>query len=254
MAGNVNALILAGQREGAVDPLCEEAGIKWKALLPIQGKPMIDYVLGALDASPSIKAPYWISGLDKSLIDAPLNQSPSKAGPASSIVAAADAGFPYPFLVTTCDHALLTPEMVEVFLCGAQASCADFALGLAEKTVIAKAYPDTKRTYFKFSDIHISGCNLFYIRNEKGIKAVEFWRNAQQYRKKPIRLAHRLGVRTLLKYISGGLSLAGAFEHASKILNIDAKPILIPIAEAAIDVDKPSDLTLVETILQARNG
>jgi len=249
---DVCVLILAGQREGAVDPLLADTGIEWKALLPIHEKPMVDYVLAALDASSGLARPYWVSGLDKHLIDPALNQSPSKSGPASSVVAAAQSGLPYPFMVTTCDHPLLTSDMVDLFLTESQASGADFTLGLAVKTIIQPAYPKVKRTYLKFKDQHVSGCNLFYVRNEKGLDAIKFWRAAQHDRKRPLKLARRLGIGMLVKYLSGGLTLNAAFEHASKSLKIKAKPIILPFAEAAIDVDKPSDLKLVNEILSAR--
>jgi hypothetical protein len=57
-----------------------------------------------------------------------------------------------------------------------------------------------------------------------------------------------------LKYASGRLTLGGAFEAVSKKLGITAAPVLLPFAEAAIDVDKPSDLALVEEILAARRA
>ncbi len=252
----VNALILAGQRSEngrpLPDSLCSDAGVVWKALLPIHQKPMIDYVLEALGASPSIGAPFWISGLDKNLIREDLLQSPSADGPASSVVEAARAELPFPFLVTTCDHPLLTPAMIESFIGGAVASGADFALGLASKKIIQPAYPHTKRTYLKFKDDSVSGCNLFYVKNEKGLEAVKFWRAAQHDRKKPVRLARRLGLGMLLKYISGGLTLDKAFEYASNKLRINAAYIMLNVPEAAIDVDKPSDLVLVKEILAKR--
>lgn len=254
MGTNVNVLILAGQREGVVDPLCASTGIEWKALLPIHGKPMTEYVLDALDQSQSAGSEYWVSGIDAGLINNKLQQSPSSGGPASSVVIAAEAGIPYPFMVTTCDHALLTAEMVDHFVDEAQSNGADFSLGLAEKTTIQPAYPHTKRTYLKFADRHVSGCNLFYIKNEKGLEAIRFWQDAQHDRKKPLKLAKRLGIGMLFKYASGRLSLTGAFEHASQTLGIRAKPVLMPFAEAAIDVDKPSDLTLVEQILTDRKS
>ena len=253
MSEQVSVLILAGQRAGVVDPLLADAGVDWKALLPILGKPMTAYVLAALDASDGLSKPYWVSGLDKDLIDRGLNQSPSEDGPASSVVVAAEAGLPYPFMVTTCDHPLLTPDMVNHFLQKSIASGADFTLGLATKDVIGPAYPHVKRTYLKFKDQHVSGCNLFYVANAKGLEAIKFWRAAQHDRKKPVKLARRLGIGMLLKYITGGLTLNIAFEHASKSLNINAKPIILPFAEAAIDVDKPSDLELVTKILSKRN-
>jgi len=255
---SVNVLILAGQRTGVADPLLVGAGVQWKALLPILGKPMTEYVLAALDASDGLERLYWVSGLDinlldKNLIDGRLNQLPSEDGPASSVVVAAKAGLPYPFMVTTCDHPLLSADMVNNFLKDSIASGADFTLGLATKDIIQPAYPNVKRTYLKFKDQHVSGCNLFYVRNEKGLEAIKFWRAAQHDRKRPIKLARRLGIGMLLKYITGGLTLKIAFEHASKALNINAKPIILPYAEAAIDVDKPSDLVLVTDILTKRN-
>ncbi len=253
----VSVLILAGQRQGVADPLLADVGVSWKALLPIHGKPMIDYVLAALDGSSGVARPYWVSGLDKNLINETLNQSPSQGGPASSVVVAAKAGLPYPFMVTTCDHPLLTPDMVNCFLHESQASGADFTLGLATKDIIQPAYPHVKRTYLKFKATdhqsgHVSGCNLFFVRNAKGLEAIKFWRTAQHDRKRPLKLARRLGFGMLLKYLSGRLTLDTAFEYASKSLKINAKPVILPFAEAAIDVDKPSDLDLVCEILNGR--
>ncbi len=245
-------LILAGQRQGVQDPLLEASGSQWKALLPILGQPMIAYVLAALDGSDGLAQPYYVSGLDKDLIDHELAQSPSANGPAGSVLRAVEAGLPTPFLFTTCDHPLLKPEMVNTFLQESEKSGADFTMGLAIREVIQPAYPHVKRTYFKFSDRQISGCNLFYVKNEAGLEAIRFWQQAQNDRKRPVRLARRLGFGLLVKYITGGLSLDGAFDYASRSLGIKAHYILLPWAEAAIDVDKPSDLELVTEILDRR--
>ncbi len=249
---DISVLILAGQREGLVDPLCAQAGVDRKAIIPILGTPMIDYVLNALDKS-GLKKPYYISGFDADYRN-DLTQSPSAPGPAGSAAAAIEAGIDYPLLITTCDHALLTPEMLDSFISQAQNSDADFCLGLADKSIIQPAYPNVKRTYLKFNDRHVSGCNLFYLANSKGLDVIRFWRRAQDFRKQPIRLAASVGFTLPIRYLLGQLSLSGAFTYASKKLNLKAKPILIPIAEAAIDVDKPSDLELVELILAARKA
>jgi len=81
--------------------------------------------------------------------------------------------------MTTCDHPLLTRDMLDIFITGAKQSSADFCVGFAEKSVIQPAYPDVKRTYWKFSDTPVSGCNLFYVANEDGLKVIEFWKQAQ---------------------------------------------------------------------------
>lgn len=247
---DISVLILAGQREGVTDPLCELRSTDRKAIIPILGKPMLDYAVDALETF-GLKTPYHISGFDAGY-DKRLIQAPCAPGPAESAAAALSAGMSFPVLMTTCDHALLTPEMLEAFINGAQNSGADFCAGLAEKTVIQPAYPDVKRTYLKFSDRSVSGCNLFYIANENGIKAIEFWKRAQSFRKRPVRLAFSVGFLAPIMYLAGLLSLDGAFRYASRKIGINAKPVLIPIAEAAIDVDKPSDLELVEKILSRK--
>jgi len=244
---SVSVLILAGQRDGVVDQLCEQAGIARKAVIPINGRPMIDYVLEALESA-GLKTPYHVSGFDAAY-DKRLLQSPSGAGPADSAATALKSGIMLPCIMTTADHPLLSETMLIHFLKHSEQTEADFCVGLAEKKIIQPAYPNVKRTYLKFSDRSVSGCNLFYIKNEKGLKAIEFWKQAQHLRKQPLKLARRLGWGVLLSYLFGRLSLEGAFDYASKTLGIAAKPVLIPIAEAAIDVDKPSDKVLVEAIL-----
>lgn len=244
---DVSVLILAGQREGVVDPLCAAAGVERKAIIPINGTPMIDYVLDALSAA-QLKTPFHVSGFSAEY-DSRLMQSPSAPGPAGSAHAALTDGVTFPCLVTTCDHPLLTRDMIDIFIKGAEESGADFCVGLAEKAVIQPAYPDVKRTYWNFSDTPVSGCNLFYIANEKGLAVIEFWKQAQHLRKQPIKLARTVAWGLLFKYLLGRLTLTEAFAYVSRRLDITAASILIPIAEAAIDVDKPSDKALVERIL-----
>ncbi len=246
----INVLILAGQREGVEDPLLANSNVRYKALLPILGRPMIDYVISALDLSQNLSKPYWLSGISKEFTDHNLLQAPSGEGPASSVILSAETCIKPPFLITTCDHALLSSEIIDEFLQKSVQSGADFTVALAEREIIEKKYPNVRRTYLKFSDKTVSGCNLFFVRNENGLEAIRFWSMAESDRKKPIKLAARVGFSLLLQYISGRLSLDNAFNNVSKRLEIKAKPIIIPFAQAAIDVDKPSDLKLVTQIIK----
>jgi len=244
---SLSVLILAGQREGIIDPLCQEAGVKHKAVIPIHGEPMIRYVLEALEAA-GLKPLFYVSGFDPDY-DERLTQAPSRGGPTSSALGALESGMAFPVLITTCDHPLLTPGMLEIFIRGAQKEGADFCAGVAEKKIIQHAYPDTKRTYLRFKDTSISGCNLFYIANEKGVEAVRLWQRAQQFRKQPLKLAMALGLDILLNYTTGSLTAKEMFARLGQKMGITAAPVFIPIPEAAIDVDTPVDKVLVEEIL-----
>lgn len=248
----VSVLILAGQREGVVDPLCAETGTERKALIPILKRPMMDYVLGALEIA-KLSSPFYVSGCPAS-VDARLKDAPSAAGPAGSAMAALSSGINFPVLITTADHPLLTAEMVTEFITKSQSSGADFCIGLAEETIIAPAYPHVKRTYLRFAERAVSGCNLFYIANKRGLAAIEFWKDAQHFRKQPLKLARKISLPLFWRYWRGKLTLDAALAYASKTLGITAAPILMSMPEAAIDVDKPSDRDLVEEILTQRGG
>ena len=153
-------------------------------------------------------------------------------------------------LITTCDHPLLTPDMISGFLRQSEAAPSDFSVGLAPRSMIEWAYPDVKRTYIQLAGSGYSGCNLFHAKNDEARKVVEFWRNVGRDRKRPMKLAQKLGYGALFRVLTGRLCLRKAFEHGSDLVGAQILPILIPIAEAAIDVDKPCDLALVTKILE----
>lgn len=246
---SVRVIILAGQRPGP-DPLSEANGVVYKADIPLCGTAMLDRVADALDASGQ-RRPYVITGYPTEKEG--FIQAKAGEGPADSAIIAAESGA-FPVLLTTCDNALLTPEIIQSFLSDAQASGADMAVGFASERVIAPAYPNTKRTYLRFSDEAVSGCNLFYLANERALNALRFWRSAQHLRKKPVRLAWTVGPMITLRYALGKLSLAAAFDYASRRMGTHAVPVLIDIPEAAIDVDTIADKALVEAIISARES
>ncbi|MGB3455900.1 MAG: nucleotidyltransferase family protein [Litorimonas sp.] len=244
----VRAVILAGQRPGP-DPLCEMAGVDFKADIPVCGVPMLDRVAGAL-RDVGLTEPFELSGYPHARDGFVVK--PGGCGPADSALMASETGT-FPVLLTTCDHALLCPAMVRDFLRAAEASGADCAVGLATRDCIQGKYPDTKRTYMSFSDVAVSGCNLFYLADPAGLNAIRFWRDAQHLRKKPLRLAAKIGGLITFRYAARCLSLDGAFDYASRRIGATVRPILLNHAEAAIDVDKPADLKLVEAIVAARD-
>ena len=73
-------------------------------------------------------------------------------------------------------------------------------------------------------------------------------------RKRPWRLARAFGPALLLAYLSRLCTLEQAMALASRRLKARVAAVPIPIAEAAIDVDRPADLDLVEAILARREA
>ncbi|MGH8519069.1 MAG: nucleotidyltransferase family protein, partial [Panacagrimonas sp.] len=150
----LTALVLAGSRAGG-DPLAEHAGVSHKALIDIGGQAMIERVVAALAASPSvarivicIERPELLTGLAGLRAPActkPLEPMPAAAGPSASVAAALEREGT-PLLVVTGDHPLMRAEWIESFLAGA-AIDADVAVALSRRDAVMSAVPDTQRTW-----------------------------------------------------------------------------------------------------------
>ncbi len=205
-----NALVLAGRRIAA-DPLLEAQGGTHRALLDVMGVPMLVRVVRAMQATKSINR-IAVSIDDRAAFDSvpelrelaarqEITYHSSLDSPSRSVRDALQSHlFGERVLVSTADHALLTPEMVDYFVQHAEQSDADVAVGAVTEAVIRAAYPTTTRTYMRFRDGGYSGANLFAFRTERAIRAAEFWVNAERFRKHPWRMASVFGPQALLLF------------------------------------------------------
>ena len=241
-----SALVLAAGR-GPDDPMAKAHGVANKCLIPVKGVSMLDRVVSTLSDFPTV-----LVSIESGAAGHHDAIAPSASAPSSLISAVRSGRLSYPILVTTGDHPLLTREMVTHFCNASEASGADFTAGLARAEVIEAAWPETRRTYFVFGADRVSGCNLFALRDERAMRILERWQYLEQVRKKPWRLVAAFGVAPLVRYLTGMLTLDSVFALASTKLGLVMKPVLMPQAEAAIDVDKPLDMDLAERVLAAR--
>ena len=253
---NWRVIILAAGR-GPDDPMAKAFGVAHKCGLPIAGKPMLQWVLDALRPT-NINTPYVVVIDDAAAAVSASGSAPdidilsAQRSAPSSAIAAIEHVATYPVLITTGDHPLLTPAMINHMLATATQSGADVLVGLATDETIHAAYPETKRTYFNLGGTRVSGCNLFAVNSRQGLKLLERWQHLEQNRKKPWKLVSAFGLLPILWFALGMLTPTRAFGHISKKLDIRVEPVFLPFAEAAIDVDKPSDHALAETILRRR--
>lgn len=247
---SISVLILAGSRDGERDPLARLGNVSHKALLPIHNIPMIERVLHTLEQVPEI-GKIWVSIERPELLDhlktrvTLLEAAPS---PSESVYQALEV-IGTPCLVTTADHALLRPEWVREFIQKSQDADVDLTAGIALKATIQRDVPQTQRTYVRLSDMHFSGCNLFWMANPNSKTVVTLWRRLQQHRKQPLRMALILGLSTVLRTFTRTLS-SRRLEQRIRTLT-GARIRLVPLSDGrtAVDVDKPADVTLAEEIL-----
>lgn len=259
--GDWTAIVLAGRRPGE-NGFAASHGVAAKALIRAGGVPMLGRVARTLLDSPSIgrivvlaqDAETLLSG-DLGWMAADSRIATAEAGDGISVSVSRLAGTgaaPYPVLVTTADHPLLQPEMVETFI--AQAAGVDVAFAMVERKTVEQAHPDTKRTWIKAANGHFSGANLFALMTPQSKLGSDFWARAEKDRKRTLKLLSFLGLGIFLRAVTRTISLEAAAERVGRKAGFRLKPVLLPFAEAAIDVDKPADLELAERILAARTG
>jgi hypothetical protein len=112
--------------------------------------------------------------------------------------------------------------------------------------------PGSRRTYLRFADGHWSGCNLFLLKTPRAEAAIETWKLVEADRKRPWRIAARLGLGMLASYALGRLTLSSALARLGAKISLKARLVAARDGLAAVDVDKPSDLVDARAILARR--
>ena len=258
----MKAVLLAGDRPGG-SRLAQATGVPAGALVPVAGQPCIARALAALRTAPSIDG-----GLIVGPDEATLRQSealaallapgdyrriaPAAAGPAESALRALDELHgACPILLTCADHALLSAETLERFVADALAADAQALVGLVRFERVMRRFPGSRRTRLRFRGASRCGANLFLLRDPAARQAIAFWRAMQQDRKRPWRIAARLGLGLSVRYALGQLSIAEAFDRLSAKAGCRIGWVEVDDPLAAVDVDSPQDLALAEQVLQS---
>jgi len=248
------ALVLAGSRPGAPDPVAQAEGVAHKALVDIRGEPMLARVIATLRRA----------GMETIAVSADHPQVTALAeqlgcrvlasgrGPSASVAAGLEA-LGTPMLVTTADHALLQENWLRDLIADTPAE-ADVAVLLARRDRVEAALPGSQRTYLKLADGGWSGCNVFLLARPRAEAAIATWSAVEADRKRPWRIAARLGVGTLFRYALGRLTMADAIAGLGRRIGIEARAVPARDGLAAVDVDKPADLAQVRAILAGRTS
>jgi GTP:adenosylcobinamide-phosphate guanylyltransferase len=247
------AVVLAGSRPGW-DPMARSAWVALKALLPVAGQPMVALPVAALLASPQVVA-VSVSSQTPELLASALPDDPrvsqTVSGPsiaATLLALCRDPDTRWPLLVTTADHALLTPEMVAQFV--GEAESADLAIGAVERRTLMARLPDTRRTWLRFRGGAYSGANLFALAGPHVAPAIALWRGVEQDRKSGWRMIAALGWPVLLGAVLRLRDVHATAAAIGRRLGLDVRVVVLDDPLAAVDVDKPDDHRLVEAILR----
>ena len=262
-ASPVTIIVLAGQRAGVVNSLAARAGVSHKCLAPIRGRPLIAHVLdtvtrleGVRDVRISVEpevhaeiarlvAGYAGRGVPIALVANERNIVDS--------VHAAAGGDPGPFIITTADNVLLTPEGIEQVR--RELASVDGVFALARKGSVLAAHPDGQRNFYRFRDDDYANCNIYGLADRRALdRGAEIFRGGGQFMKSAWRMMRAFGTGNILLLALGFFDRAGAMKRLSRRLGIEVTATEFADGALAIDVDNERTYRVCEEILAKRES
>lgn len=249
----LSVIILAGGEKG---PLYEPTGYKTKALIPIHGKPMLDWVIDAFHADERV-GDIIVVGDDELDKCAGMRHVTQRVPAGFNLMQNIMAGVAFVrtmihnestdhsgYVISFCDAVFLTPEIISDTLTNIIDTSADFHLHYVEKESYKKAKLPTERTWIPVDGKEYTGSTIYYIRRFSQVSGLfETFGEIRNNRKDS---------RGLLRAIDcEGLTLAEIEEKVSKKINANLKISISPHPRLGMDVDKPADLELAEQLLES---
>lgn len=232
-----NAVVLAGDRNPK-DPVARAGLSPFKAMAPVGDRRLIDFPLAALAA-------VMDEGRIGRIVVAAAPDMPAPApGPWDVIEAGetiadslsrAYAAVGAPLLATTCDAAMLTPDILTAFLDEAE-SGAELSAGITPLATAVTTPDAPQRKGFALGNDRFVGANLFAIATTSPESAFAALAKAER-RRPPAEL-----LLTALSWRLRAPAIAEAEATAAKRLGSSASLVVLPQPEAGFEVNAALDL------------
>ena len=256
MQERIDAFITAGYDPDKPDRVSAAAGAAHKSLVPVAGMPMAWHVVQALAESGRV-GEIVVVGLEPDEIDfgVAVHHVPNQP----NLWASQNAGLrklrelnpdDRYILALSADIALLTGQIVNAFIKACEPLTSDVYWGVVRKDVMLAAFPDSKRTYLPLREGSFCSSDLYLGRLSAGFHIQERLRYFIDNRKNILAQVWKLGLPTMVKFLFRRLGIADIVDIAYRIADIHGGPVVLPLAEAGMDVDKPEQLLQVRSYLE----
>lgn len=250
----VKAVVLAGGKNSP--EMAAATGVENRALAPLGTRTMLDFVVSALDAAPSIGTIYVVGDVpESSRYTAVAGQDTLLENLMAGLEA---AGSEDRVLVSTSDIPFVTPAALEDFARRASATGADLCCSYVPLAACRQQYPELKRTAIALAEGRFTLGNIMLVSPRFLREHQSSIAEAYAARKSPAQMARLLGGGLLLRLvgaqaISPRLLTAAAVEAAvSRVLGGGkVRGICSAYPEIGTDVDKPDDVVAARRILES---
>lgn len=252
----MDAIIIAGGIPQLDEPLYEFTQGRPKALLDIAGKPMVQWVLEALNGSQLIDRIVLVSlsAEDGLKCDKPLFYVPNQGGMLQNLRAGIQKVLELNpqanhVLTVSSDIPAITPEMVDWLIERTSGTDYDVYYTVIPRQVMETRYPGSKRSYTKLKDVEVCGGDMNKIHASLTTSRQDLWEKILAARKSALKQAALLGFDNLILLLLGRVTLEKAVERVTKRMKVTGEAIVSPYAELGMDVDKPHQLEIIRADL-----
>jgi len=250
----VNAVVLAGRANDG--KLRECADVPYEALLPLGGRPMLYWVVKALEEAQGV-GQIVVVGPPEHLTGAVAGTGARVVPPGQDVLDNINIGLSSlpqdeKVLISTSDIPLITGPIVDDFLsdCDARGD-ADLYYAIVPKEYCEKSFPGVHRTYLTLKDGTYTGGNLFVLKPAVLAGRQELVRRLYDARKNPLQMVTIVGLPLLFGVLVHAYTVEDAEEIVSKRFGLVGRAVKTPHPEIGVDVDKPSDYELAQSLLGA---
>ncbi len=257
----MDAIVIAGGIPSEKSPLYKYSQGKPKAMIDINGKPMIAGVLEALNGANGVDK-LIVVGLENKEDQTLISQSLKPSHPISflpdhgGLVANGLAGLQHVYEqhgrhveVIGCSSDI--PHMEDHMVDGLIDLCRPFERILYYAAVTPEqmdaVYPDANRTFANFAGQKLAGCDIFISTTRLLDTDREMWRKMINARKNPLAMAWAVGFGSLIKLAIGRMTIDDAAALAGRMLEAD-RPIGVVypgFPQLAMDGDKPHQIEIL---------
>ncbi|MFU8890425.1 MAG: NTP transferase domain-containing protein [Anaerosomatales bacterium] len=249
----VDAVVLAGGDGAVLDPSC-----RFKGLLPIAGKPMVEWVLDALNAAETIHEVAVVVPTAENLgawVDRAGKLVVSNGSFVENIIAGIGAfRADRQVLLVTGDIPALTAEAVDSFVRQSMATGAQATYPLIRETDMLEQYPGSERTFVRLADGKVTGGNMMLVEPLLLDRNREIGGRIFATRKNPLAMARVIGARFVFRLVLGKLTVAEVEAKLGELIGGTGAAVYTSEASIGADVDKPVDVIVAERVLYSRTS
>lgn len=249
----VDIVVLAGGDGAVLDPSC-----RFKGLMPIAGKPMVEWVVEAGRAAQTIAeiavvvptaedlGP-WADSVDKLVVS---------GGTFVENVIAGVRSFrdDRPVLVATGDLPALTGAALDDFVTRSLETGADFTYPLVRKDDVLAQFPGSDRTFVRLIDGPVTGGNMMLVNPALVEQNADIGTRLFDTRKNALKMARVIGFKFVAKLAAGRLEVHEVEEKLGELLGGRGAAVYTSHASIGADVDKPEDVLVAERVLYERES